>query len=280
MPIVPGGNPGPGGGPIYGGPGDIQPRQLPDGQGDGGLPGGGGTPGPGGGGSPAPTPTPTPPPTPTPAPPWVTAPQPYNWDPMNPFGAFGGGNGYDPNAGYGQGGGMMPGDYNDPYNAYLASIPEMEIARDRNISAAMAKSGLGGNRYSSGASRDAAQIGAETAITQNRMLNELMFNQANADQNRALQAAGQANELGQTQDQLARSRLDQLFDFGQYEQGRQDKYGLLAYQDFIQSRLGLLPLLLQGAMSQGMGQPVQTVSGGSSGLPWEVIIPILFGGGD
>lgn len=178
------------------------------------------------------------------------------WGPMNfpmmmgdPFGMMGGIS--------------MPGDFNDPYNAYLAAIPVMETMRDQQISDSMAKAGFSGNRYSSSAINAAGRIGAETSQQLNQMLNQTMYDQANQDLNRAMQAAGMGMNLGGMMDEMQRARLNQMFGYGSWEQGRQDNYGMLGYQDFENNKLGFLPYLIQALGGVGAptpGTPVQTVT--------------------
>lgn len=224
-------------------------------------------------GNPPPPGGPPPPGTPPPstAPPWQGwQPQPYYWNTQHPFAGWG--QTYDMGSMMGMMGGMqgmgqgsMYGDFNDPYNVYLSAVPVMEQARDKQIGESMAKAGFGGNRYSSSAQNQAGQIGAETTLKMNQMLNDLLYNQSQSDLNRALQATGMSTQLGQLQDQMARDRLDQLFGFGKYEQGRQDQYSLLRYQDFEKNKYGMLPMLIQALGAFG-GQGYQNVTPGSEGI--------------
>lgn len=152
-------------------------------------------------------------------------------------------------------GGFSYGDYNDPYNAYLSSIPVMQQAMQQNIGGAMAAAGGTGTRYGSAALERAGQIGASTALQQNQMLNELMFNQANKDLDRQMQTIPLQMQLGQMIEQGTQNRLGALSGFGQWEQGRMDDFSKMAYEDFENNKYGLLPLLLQAATSQGAGSP-------------------------
>lgn len=173
----------------------------------------------------------------------------------------------------------LPGDFNDPYNAYLAAIPVMETIRDQEISQAMGQAGFTGNRYSTSAMNTAGRIGQDTSNQLNHMLNQTMYDQSQQDLNRALQASGMGMQLGAMQDELQRNRLNQLFGFGQYEQGRQDNFANMAYQDFLNSRMGYLPLLAQvlgGVGAPNPGTPVQTVTnpGSPPKIPPE-LLPFL-----
>jgi hypothetical protein len=160
--------------------------------------------------------------------------------------------------------GQKPPGLRDIYDVYLSTVPIMEQERDKQISSAMATAGFSGNRYGSSAIRTAGQIGAETALKQNQLLNTLMHDQNEADANRSLQSAGLGLQQAQLDDQMQRSRLDQLFNFGRWEQGRTDDYARLGYEDFERNKYGLLPLLIQFAGSQ---------SGGSPGTPYTVQQP-------
>jgi hypothetical protein len=215
------------------------------------------------GGAPTPTPTgPAPGPTQPPAPmaplnPAVPPGQPATPEQMFPALAT-------PDPGYGMPYQQsMPGDFNDPYNAYLSAIPVMETIRDQEISQAMAKAGFGGNRYSTSAMNTAGRIGQDTSNQLNQMLNTTMYNQAQTDLDRALQASGMGMQLGSLQDEIQRNKLNQLFGFGQYEQGRQDNFANLAYSDWDKNKLGYLPYLIQAFSGTGNptpGTPVQTVT--------------------
>jgi hypothetical protein len=199
-------------------------------------------------GNPGPTPPPQQPGVPTapaPAPPLQTIPPfPGTWNPGTPGGPPSGASG-----------GMYYGDYNDPYNAVLASIPGMQQNMTQNISNAMAQAGFGGNRYSSSAENQAGQIGAQTAMQENQMLNQAMYNQANQDQNRALQAAGQGANMGMDLNSIQQQQLTVPFNMAQAEQALQQGNATNAYQQWLQNSLGFLPMLMQGAMSQGSGTP-------------------------
>ena len=155
----------------------------------------------------------------------------------------------------GANGGFSYGDYNDPYNAYLSAIPVMQAEMQRNIGGAMAAAGGTGTRYGSAALERAGQIGANAALQQNQMLNELMFNQANRDLDRQFNLIPMQMQLGQMIEQGSQNRLGALSGYGQWEQGRMDDMAMRYYQDFEKNKYGLLPLLLQAATSQGSGSP-------------------------
>lgn len=212
--------------------------------------------------------TPTKPTTPAVQPHDVPTTQPPVPVPPGPAGASSGANG-----------GFGYGDYNDPYNAYLSSIPVMQNQMMHQVGDAMAGAGFSGNRWSSSAENAAGQIGAETSMKLNQMLNQTMFDQSNRDQDRALQTVGLNYQGAGMEDQMQQSRLAALMGYGQWEQGRQDQFSGIARDQFNQDRLGFLPLLLQFAGQQGTpsgGTPyqVQTSPGSSPTIPPE-LLPLL-----
>ena len=163
---------------------------------------------------------------------------------------------YDPSSMQsGANGGFNYGDYNDPYNAYLASIPVMQQQMQMNIGDAMAAAGGTGTRYGSAALERAGQIGAQAGLQQNQMLNELMFQQSNRDLDRQFNLIPLQMQMGQMIEQGSQDRLGALAGYGQWEQGRADDMANRYYQDFEKNKYGLLPMLLEAAMSQGAGSP-------------------------
>lgn len=159
----------------------------------------------------------------------------------------------------------------DIYDVYKSAIPIMAQERDDQISQAMAAAGLSGNRFSSSAQKTAGDIGAQTALRQNQLLTNLMFEQGNRDLDRALSATNTSLQATSLQDQLERNRLDALFRFGGWEQGRQDEFSRMAYEDWDRNKYGLLPLLIQFANGQ---------SGGSGPTPYTVTQPGSQGAAD
>jgi hypothetical protein len=150
------------------------------------------------------------------------------------------------------------GDFNDPYNAYLSTVPVMELTRDYQIGDAMAKAGFTGNRYSTDAQAMAGRIGAETSLAMQAKLMDLLYNQSNQDLNRALQAAQSGGQLGIGIDALQRGRLGELSQFGTYEQGRIDDIARILFGDYRAEEYGLLPELI-GASSSAVGVPYSDV---------------------
>lgn len=143
----------------------------------------------------------------------------------------------------------------DPMMMFLSAVPAMRQNTTRAISDAMAQAGGTGNRWGTSAQRTAGQIGAESAMQENAMLQGLLADYANRSEDRALQATGQATGLGALLDQMAQSRIALPFGVGQYEQGRQDDLQRLLFSDWQSNRLGWLGPMLQAAMSQGAGSP-------------------------
>lgn len=161
----------------------------------------------------------------------------------------------------GANGGFNYGDYNDPYNSYLSAIPVMTNQMNKQIGSAMATAGFGGNRWSTSAENAAGQIGADTSMKLNQMLNQTMFDQANRDQDRAMATIPLSLQADNQQQSNSLQNLMAMMGFGQYSQGRQDSFAKDSRDQFNTDRLGYLPYLIQAAMSQG------TPSGGS---PYQV----------
>lgn len=172
------------------------------------------------------------------------------------------------------------GPLSDLYDVYKSAIPIMARERDDQISAAMAQAGFTGNRYGTAAMKTAGDIGAQTELKQNQLLTSLMFEQGNRDLDRALAATNTSIGLASTQDQIERGKLNTLFDFGKYEQGRQDDLARLAYADWNQNKYGLLPLLIQFANGQSGGQaptPYSVTQPGTTGAAdWLTLLAGLF----
>lgn len=176
-------------------------------------------------------------------------------------------------------------------DVYRAAIPEMASARDRNISQSLAQSGIGGNRFGTNAFNDVARIGADTALSQNRLMTGLLRDQANMDLDRSLQATqfglgmqqtgeqnaldrylqstGMGMQLGGQIEQMTQDRINMLGRFGQQEQSRADQMAMIPYQDFMQSRLGYLPYIMNQMGNQpapAQGFPTTTTTAGQPGF--------------
>lgn len=189
------------------------------------------------------------------------------------------------------------GPFNGPTSAmdvYRSAVPVMQQQMKDNIDQAMAQTGLTGNRFSSSAQTRAAEVGAETGLQQQQLLSDLLYRQTNTDLDRALQATGmqqqadmQRNALGMQYalgggDQALRAaqlgydqgrgnydmqwnNINQLAQLGQWEQGRQDQFSLMPYQEFLNSRQGWIPQAMGAFSSVGSPipqQPITTQSGG------------------
>ena len=203
-----------------------------------------------------------------------------------------------PFGGFAGPGGIGGGGIDDPIQNYLSTVPVMDTMMRDRVSGAMGQAGLTGGRFSSGAQKTAAQIGADTSLQQNQMLNDMLYRHTQSDLDRGLQAsmgalgfgaqdrdrqvgaAGQLGQLGLGQDQAEMARLGMLGDAAKYEQDRQDQFSMVRYQDFMQSRLGFLPMLMQlmgsatGSPGQPQGYPITT----SQGQPGIIdFLPFLFG---
>lgn len=198
--------------------------------------------------------------------------------------AVAGGWGMPPQAGGGQGQAGGPagaGDFNDPMNSFLAAVPMMNANMNRQIGDAMATAGFSGNRYGTSAMNTAGQIGAENSLAQNALLQKTLFDYSQGQENRALQATGMGLQTGQALDQMQQSRLQLPYGMFSGEQGRQDNFANMSYQDFERNKTGWMPMLLQAAMSQGNsspGQIYQTSTPGSPGASdWLSLLGQFFG---
>lgn len=164
----------------------------------------------------------------------------------------------------------VPYAWNDPFNAFTAAIPLMNLNRDQQIADAMATAGFGGNRFGTFAAGKAAEIGAQNALAQNQLLLSTIGDYANRAEDRALAATGLGLQTGTALDRMQQDRLRLPFQLGSWEQGRQDDFSRMAYEDFERNKLGWFPSLMQLAMSQGSGSPGQiyqtTTSPGSPGV--------------
>lgn len=156
------------------------------------------------------------------------------------------------------------------YDVFNSAVPLMNINRDQQIMQSLSNAGMGGTRFGTASQNNVARIGAETALGQDKLLTELMYNQGQSDANRALQASQMAIQQAQAYDQMQRNRMNDLFQIGQWEQGRGDQFSQLPYNDWMQGRLGFLPMLLSAmsgtAMQPIQQQPIVTQSGGGPGV--------------
>ncbi len=180
-------------------------------------------------------------------------------------------------------GGFNPGDFNDPFNMFLAAVPGMNLNMNKQIADAMGTAGFSGNRYGTSAMNTAGQIGAQNALAQNELLQKTLYDYANNEQNRALQADQLGIQSAGLQNQIDQSKLTLPFSMAQYEQGRQDNFSNMAYQDWNQNKLGWFPYMLQAATSQGAGTPGQIYQTQTAAQPGAAdllgLLGNLFGGG-
>jgi hypothetical protein len=172
--------------------------------------------------------------------------------------------------------------YNDPFNQALAMLPTMDENAKRQISGAMSSAGLSGNRFGSYAQNVAGQIGGENALQENQMVLKSLQDQALAEQGQALTANATGVGAGSAMESAMQQNLMNPFAIGQYEQGRQDQFANLRYQDYNQNKLGWFPYLLQGAISRQAGYPgpvmYNTTGSQPGGLDWaSALLPGLIG---
>ncbi len=152
-----------------------------------------------------------------------------------------------------QQGNPMFGDFNDPFNMILSQIPVLEDFRDRQMYDAMSMAGMGGNRFSSGAQQRAGEIAGRTTLAMQDMMSRTLSDFANQQSNRSLQAAIAGGNMGGQIDQAYMDRLNELGDFGQFEQLREDNILTQLFQDFRNNQYGFLPDML--AAASGTPQP-------------------------
>lgn len=114
------------------------------------------------------------------------------------------------------------GDFGDPYNVYLSTVPLMNQVRDYQIGDSMAKAGFTGNRYSTHAMNQAGRIGGETTLALQQKMNELLYGQTNQDLDRALQAAMAGGNLGMDINSLTQSRVGAQGQLASADQARAD----------------------------------------------------------
>lgn len=203
-----------------------------------------------------------------------------------------------PFGGMGGPGGIGGGGIDDPIQNYLSTVPVMDNMMKNRVGGAMGQAGLTGSRFGSGAQNTAARIGGETALQQNQMLNDLLYNHTQQDLNRGLQASTAAlgfgaqdldrglrgaesmGQLGMGMENAQQNRLQGLGQAGQWEQGRQDTFADKRWQDFLASRKGFVPELLSfaGQASGGPGQPQGYPTTTSQGSPGIIdFLPLLLG---
>ncbi len=122
------------------------------------------------------------------------------------------------------------GDFGDPYNVFLSTVPLMEQIRDQEIGEAMATAGFTGNRYSTDAMKMAGRIGGETTLGLQQALNQLLYGASERDLDRALQAAGMGGQLGMDIDALTQGRIGAQGQLGQMTQAQRDRYNKARFQ--------------------------------------------------
>lgn len=165
----------------------------------------------------------------------------------------------------GPGGGLGP---QSIYDVYQSAIPTMELNRDKQVWQAMTEAGMTGGRYGTPAMREAGRIGAETSLSMNEMLTNLLYQQGQQDAQRALQAAQMSIGLGGNIEDALRSRIGQLGGLGQFEMGRGQQLAQTPFNEFMQSRMGWIPQLLSaapGGLSPSVGP--QQVTGQEAAQP-------------
>jgi hypothetical protein len=175
----------------------------------------------------------------------------------------------------------------------------MNDIMQKQIQGAAAMGGATGNRFGTSTERNFADVGRQAGNELTGMFSNLLYNQTQSDQDRALTATGmgledarfrnnlafQGNQRGfdralqaagmgmgaaGMEDQMAQDRLRLPFQMGTWEQGRQDQYANQAYEDFERNKLGWLPAIMgllggQGGTGGMQGQFGVQQTGGSPG---------------
>lgn len=165
-------------------------------------------------------------------------------------------------------------------DVFRSAVPVMNDQMTQQIQNAASRGGMTGNRFGTSTERNFMDIGRQAGNQMNQLMGNLLYDQTNQDLNRslqatgmgledarfrnqlgfqgeqnaldrAMQAAGLGGQFGQMQDQMMQDRLRLPFQIGAWEQGRQDQYARMPYDDFTQSRMGYLPYLFDLMASQG-----------------------------
>lgn len=160
----------------------------------------------------------------------------------------------------------------DPYLLYLATLPLFQRQAREGVEKGLAEAGFTGNRWGSAAAGTVARETANAEQMANQFLVKTLYDHANRDQDRALQGTRLGLDYMALMDAVTNNRLDQLFKFGTWEQGRQDDFFKFFWDDFRENQYGLLPLLLGFAGGQGQPMPGDTIfdpgQGGRGLLDW------------
>lgn len=186
------------------------------------------------------------------------------------------------------------------WDVYNSAVPVMNDIMRQQIQGAAAMGGATGNRFGTSTERNFADIGRQAGNELTGMFSNLLYNQTQADQDRALaatgmgledarfrnnlafqggqrgldralQSAGMGMGAAGMQEQMAQDRLRLPFQIGSWEQGRQDQFAGQAYQDFERNKLGWLPAIMgllggQGGTGGMQGQFGVQQTAGSPGF--------------
>jgi hypothetical protein len=154
----------------------------------------------------------------------------------------------------------------NPLDVFDSLVPFAEDQLNDQIFNAMAAAGFTGNRYGTSAQRSAAEIGGEAGLALDAQLSQLLYGTFINNQQMALQAALGGGQLGLGFASILNNQLNQLGNFGRFEQGRGDDIASMLYNSFQNNQYGLLPLLLGAAQGQNPQLYGFPSSGGQSGL--------------
>lgn len=170
--------------------------------------------------------------------------------------------------------GYEPGDFNDPFNQYLATIPLAMRQAQTAIGGGIASLGRGA-RHGTAGMNIAGQIMGQTAQGMNRDLLQTLYAHSQGDLDRKLQASMGLLSASPQVEEALQNRLGMRMDVwgDQAKAAQRAAAQRMAYErarlsEFERNKYGTLPMLM-GALSNGTGggmEPITSTSGGQRGL--------------
>jgi hypothetical protein len=155
---------------------------------------------------------------------------------------------------------------------YEKMVPIMELNRDRNLMESATQLGLSGSRYGKPMTESAAKIGGETALAEDALLGQLLYDTEQAERDRWMQGFGLANQqLG-----IQNDWFQTLGALGLAEQQRADDFSGLAYNDWVERQRWALETFIPLLFGPG-GEAVLEQVGGTAGL-MDLVMAWLGGG--
>lgn len=169
------------------------------------------------------------------------------------------------------------GNFDDPFNSFLAAVPVMQRETNRQIGGALSQAGFTGNRYSGVAADTVADIGAASAERQNAMLTDVLERQANNMMDRQMQAAQAYINASPQVEQAMQDRLGFNMNLAQMAESERDQARREAQQraqwaygqqraNFEANKYGMLPFLTK-FLSNDLGMTPQPILQGMPGKP-------------